>query len=85
MRSPPAAWQDRTARWSHDDPARPLGVNIDTDRPAAFYVRILQEISLPVGSPRKAALIEKTSTPKSPVPAISDAIAVLYRSGLVWR
>jgi hypothetical protein len=54
-------------------------VNIQKDnRPAVFYVRILQEISLPVGSPRKAALIEKTSTPKSPVPAISDAIAVLH-------
>jgi hypothetical protein len=34
---------------SHDDPACPLGVNIDKDnRPAVFYVRILPEISLPV-------------------------------------
>jgi hypothetical protein len=55
------------------------GVNIANDnRPAVFYVCILKEISLPVGSPRKAALIEKTSTPNSPVPAISDAIAVLH-------
>lgn len=55
------------------------GINIENDnQPAVFYVHILQEISLPVGSPRKAALIEKTSTSKSPVPAISDAIAVLH-------
>jgi hypothetical protein len=54
-------------------------MNIDEDNwTAIFYVHMFPEMSLPGGSRRKAALIEKTSTPKSPVPAISGAISVLH-------
>ena len=64
---------------SYDDPTVPFGgIDIGKDNwVAVFYVHISLEMSLPVGSRRKAALIEKTSTPGSTVPAISAAASVL--------
>ena len=69
MQSPPAAWQAGTARVSYHDPVAGE-IDIDKDNWAAvFYAHVSIEMSLPVGSRRKAALFEETSTPGSPVPA----------------
>jgi hypothetical protein len=77
MRSLPAAWQAGTARVSHHDPRPIRGDRYRQDNWAAvFYAHISIEMSLPVGSRRKAALFEKTARLDHLCQRISGATSV---------